>query len=220
MAARKGLGDKRNRHDPAYLRAKRENFAGRAVYKLEEIDQRFRLIKPGAQILDLGCWPGSWLQYAVDKAGDEATLVGIDLAPVEIALPANVTTFVGDVTKLKLERVVERFGRFDLVLSDMAPNTTGNKDYDISASEDLFARALDVASACSRIGAHFCAKVFQGGRFGELLREVESRYQQAKAYRCANTRKQSREQYIVGRGLKGSVVRARQSAASDPQPGC
>jgi len=205
MSARKGLGDKRNRHDPAYLRAKRENFAGRAVYKLEEIDGRFRLIKPGSRVLDLGCWPGSWLQYAVAKAGDDATLVGIDLKPVELALPANVETIAGDVIKLKLERLVERFGHFDLVLSDMAPNTTGNKDYDITASEDLFARALEVATGTLRVGGHFCAKVFQGGRFPQLLRETERRFQQARAYRCANTRKHSREQYIVARGLKKGV---------------
>jgi 23S rRNA (uridine2552-2'-O)-methyltransferase len=207
MAARSGLGDKRNRHDAAYLRAKRENFAARAVYKLEEIDQKFRLIKPGMAILDLGCWPGSWLQYAVQKAGPEATLVGIDLDAVEIALPPNVHTFVGDVTKLKLERLVERFGRFDLVLSDMAPNTTGNKDFDIPTSEDLFLRALEIASATSRVGGHFCAKVFQGGRFAELLREVEARFQQARAFRCEHSRRTSREQYVIGRGLKASVAR-------------
>lgn len=205
--SRSGLGDRRNRHDPAYLRAKRENFAARAVYKLEEIDRKFRLIKPGMTILDLGCWPGSWLQYAVQKAGPEATLVGIDLAPIELALPVNVQTFVGDVTKLKLDRLIDRFGRFDLVLSDMAPNTTGNKDFDIPASEDLFLRALEIASSTLRIGGHFCGKVFQGGRFAELLREVERRFQQGRAYRCEHTRKQSREQYLIGRGLKASVAR-------------
>ena len=214
MSTRKGLGDRRNRHDPSYLRAKRENFAGRAVYKLEEIDRRFRLIKPGARVLDLGCWPGSWLQYAVGRAGPEATLVGIDRKEVELALPQNVHTFVGDVDKLKTAGLVARFGRFDLVLSDMAPNTTGNKDYDITASEDLFLRALDVATACSRIGGHFCAKVFQGGRFAELLRATADRYQQSRAYRCEHTRKQSREQYIVARGLRASVARA----AEAPEP--
>ena len=208
MAARKGLGDKKNRHDPAYLRAKRENYAGRAIYKLEEIDKRFRLIKQGSRVLDLGCWPGSWLQYAVRKAGDEATLVGVDLKPVELALPGKVKTIAGDVMKLKLDRFVERYGRFDVVLSDMAPNTTGNKDFDIHTSEELFLRALEIATASLRIGGHFCAKVFQGGRFPQLLREVETRFQQGRAYRCANTRKQSREQYIIGRGLKAGVARA------------
>jgi 23S rRNA (uridine2552-2'-O)-methyltransferase len=208
VATRKGLGDKRNRHDPAYLRAKRDKYAGRAVYKLDEIDKRFHLIKHGAQILDLGCWPGSWLQYAATKAGPEARLVGIDLDAVEIALPNNVETIVGDVMKLKLDRLLERYGRFDLVLSDMAPNTTGNKDYDISTSEDLFLRALDVATVCVRIGGHFCAKVFQGGRFPQLLREVELRFQEMKAFRPEHTRKASREQYIIGRGLRATVARA------------
>lgn len=205
--SRSGLGDKRNRHDPAYLKAKRENYAGRAVYKLQEIDQKYRLLKPGLTVLDLGCWPGSWLQYAVSRTGTEATLVGVDLEQVELALPSNVHTFVGDVNKLKLERLVERFGRFDLVLSDMAPNTTGNKDFDIPTSEDLFLRALDIATATLRIGGHFCAKVFQGGRFPDLLHAVEARFQMANAYRCENTRKQSREQYIIGRGLKAGVAR-------------
>lgn len=206
--ARKGLGDKRNRHDPSYLRAKRENFAGRAIYKLEEIDKRFRLIKPGARVLDLGCWPGSWLQYAVPKAGPEGVVVGVDLKQVELAFGDNVHTFVGDVNKLKLDRLVERFGPFDVVLSDMAPNTTGNKDFDIPTSEDLFLRALDIATGTLRRGGHFCAKVFQGGRFPELIREVERRFQQGRAYRCETTRKQSREQYIIGRGLRASVATA------------
>ena len=73
QGSRRGLADKKNRHDPAYLRAKRENYAGRAIYKLEEIDERFRLIKSGARVLDLGCWPGSWLQYAAKKAGRTAS---------------------------------------------------------------------------------------------------------------------------------------------------
>ncbi|NVB41128.1 RlmE family RNA methyltransferase [Pseudenhygromyxa sp. WMMC2535] len=215
--ARKGLGDKRNRHDPDYLRAKRENYAGRAIYKLQEIDQRFRLIKPGMRVLDLGCWPGSWLQYAAEKAGPEASLIGVDLAEVEIALPSTVQTFVGDVYKLKLDRMRERFGPFDLVISDMAPNTTGNKDYDIPASEDLLLRALEIATATLRTGGHFCAKVFQGGRFPELIRAVEQTFQQGRAYRCKHTRKQSREQYIVGRGLRASIVQAReQSSAQHP----
>jgi 23S rRNA (uridine2552-2'-O)-methyltransferase len=216
--SRSGLGDKRNRHDPAYLKAKRENFAGRAVYKLQEIDQKYRLLKPGITVLDLGCWPGSWLQYAVSRTGTEATLVGIDLEQVELALPSNVHTFVGDVTKLKLERLVERFGRFDTVLSDMAPNTTGNKDFDIPTSEDLFLRALDIATATLRIGGHFCAKVFQGGRFPDLLHEVEARFQMANAFRCEHTRKQSREQYIIGRGLKAGVAREHSVGAASPRP--
>ena len=110
MAERKGLGDKKNRHDPVYLKAKQENFAGRAIYKLEELDKRFRLIKPGMRILDLGCWPGSWLQYAVGKTGLDSVLVGVDLEPVAIALPSNVQTFVGEVAFAQGHHVGNRAG--------------------------------------------------------------------------------------------------------------
>jgi 23S rRNA (uridine2552-2'-O)-methyltransferase len=213
---RKGLGDKRNRHDPVYLRAKQENFAGRAIYKLEEIDQRFRLIKPGMKILDLGCWPGSWLQYAVAKAGPEAVLVGVDLEPVELSLPSNVHTYVGDVYKLKPDRLVARFGQFDLVLSDMAPNTTGNKDYDLPASEDLWLRALELATGVLRVGGHFCGKVFQGPRFGELRKQLAASFQEARAYRCETSRKTSREQYLIGRGLRASARARETPETSDP----
>lgn len=217
MAARKGLGDKKNRHDPVYLRAKAENFAGRAVYKLEELDKKFRLIKPGSKILDLGCWPGSWLQYAVAKAGPDAVLVGVDLEPVVLALPGNVQTFVGDVFKLKADRLVARFGAFDLVLSDMAPNTTGNKDYDMPASEDLWLRALELSTEVLRIGGHFCAKVFQGPRFPELLDALRTNFQESRAYRCETTRKHSREQYLVGRGLRAAAKRhAAEPTSAEP----
>ena len=128
MTTRKGLGDKRQRHDPAYLAAKERGLAARAYFKLEEIDRRFRLIKRGARVLDLGCWPGSWMQYCVERVGEEGSIVGIDRKPVEIALPEFVVTFEGDVLALKTGSLLRRHGPFDVVLSDMAPNTTGNKD--------------------------------------------------------------------------------------------
>ena len=81
---RKGLADKRNRHDPAYLRAKRENRAGRAIYKLEEIDQKFRLLKPGTNVLDLGCWPGGWLQVAAEAVGPGGRVVASKWLPPKI----------------------------------------------------------------------------------------------------------------------------------------
>ena len=202
MSVRKGLGDRQHRHDPAYLRAKRENFAARAVYKLEDIDRRFHILRTGARVLDLGCWPGSWLQYAVSRVGDDGTLVGVDLKEVEIALPPTVTTIVGDVYKLKPAKFRDRFSPFDVTLSDMAPNTTGVREGDSWRSEELFLRALEIATEVMRPGGHFVAKVFQGGRFPELLAAVRQRFQLAHAYRSQHTRKTSREQYIIGQGLK------------------
>ncbi len=208
MARGGKLGDRRSRHDAAYRRAKQENYAGRAIYKLEEIDEKFRLLKPGARVLDLGCWPGSWLQYIAQRVGTQGRVVGIDLRPVEIALPEHVTALEGDVEKLKPGVLTRRFGDFDVVLSDMAPQTTGDRESDQWKSEELFLRAVDVATASLRPGGHFAAKVFQGGRFGELLRLVRRKFQEGKAFRPKNTRQGSIEQYIVGRGLRASVAEA------------
>ncbi len=197
------LDDKRRRHDAAYLRAKRENYAARAIYKLEEIDQRFRLVKVGARVLDLGCWPGSWLQYVSGKVGPEGQVVGVDLKQVDLALPSHVTALVGDVDKLRPGAFARRYGAFDLVLSDMAPHTTGDRASDQHGSEELFLRALTIARGTLRVGGHFAAKVFQGPRFRELIRAVEESFGEARAYRPLNTRPGSTEQYLVGRGLRG-----------------
>lgn len=209
MARSGRLGDRRARHDAAYRRAKQDDYAGRAIYKLEEIDAKFRLIKPGARVLDLGCWPGSWLQYVSERAGEQGRAVGIDLRPVEIALAETVTTIVGDVELLKPEVLARKYGPFDVVLSDMAPHTTGDRGSDQWGSEELFLRALTIAQATLRPGGHFAAKVFQGGRFGELLGEVRRKFQEAKAFRPKNTRRGSKEQYIVGRGLRASAAEVR-----------
>ena len=97
MSNRKGLADKSQRHDAAYVRAKQENYAARAVYKLEEIDKRFHLLRQGARVLDLGCWPGSWMQYAADRVGETGYVLGIDLRPVALSFPANVAHQFADV---------------------------------------------------------------------------------------------------------------------------
>lgn len=202
MSTKRKLDDRRARHDPAYQRAKQSGYAGRAVFKLEELDQRFRLFKRGSRVLDLGCWPGSWLQYAAERVGEDGALVGVDLKEVEIALPTTVATFVGDVDKLRPEVLVKRFGHFDVVISDMAPHTTGDKAGDQHGSEELFLRALEIATGSLRPGGHFAAKVFQGPRFPELLRSVKSSFQEHKAFRPKNTRTGSFEQYVVGRGFR------------------
>ncbi len=204
--ARSKLDDRRARHDPAYQRAKQSGYAGRAVFKLEELDQRFRLLKKGSRVLDLGCWPGSWLQYAAERVGSDGRLVGVDLKEVSIALPETVETFVGDVDKLRPDALVKRFGAFDVVISDMAPHTTGDRAGDQHGSEELFLRALDIAEGALRPGGHFAAKVFQGPRFPELLRAVKAAFQEHKAFRPKNTRAGSFEQYVVGRGLRSSVA--------------
>lgn len=199
------LNDKLARHDPAYLRAKRENYAARAVYKLEEIDKRFRLVRSGMRVLDLGCWPGSWMQYVAEKVGDEGLVYGIDLRPVSLSFPANVQHAIADVFTWS-PAMLGPDVRFDLVMSDMAPHTTGDGHNDKWKSEALAARALEIARQCLRPGGHLVAKVFQGGQFPDLLKAWREAFQEMKPFHARNTRASSSEQYLVGRGMRASAI--------------
>ncbi len=205
MARRSKLADKGSRHDAAYKRAKDQGFASRAIFKLEEIDKKFRLLQPGRRVIDLGCWPGSWVQYAADKVGEEGFVLGLDKREVELALPNHAKTFVADVFGIDPAEVVERFGDFDVVLSDMAPKTTGDRTTDMFRSEELTRRALQFATTVLRPGGHFCAKVFVGGGFKTLLSDIGKTFSEHKAIHPKNTRAGSYEQYIVGRGLRASA---------------
>lgn len=214
------LDDRAARHDPAYQRAKRENFAARAIFKLEEIDQRYRILRPGARVLDLGCWPGSWMQYVAGKVGETGLVFGIDLRPVTVELPSHVRHEVADVFTWTPAALGDRI---DVVLSDMAPHTTGDRHGDQYRSEELCARALEIARMALRPGGHLVAKVFQGGGFGELLRQWKSAFQESKAFHAKDTRATSSEQYLIGRGmLKSAMLEPppvpAQSAGPPPTP--
>ena len=205
MSRRNKLDDRSARQDGAYHRAKKEGFAARAVYKLVELDKRFRLLAPGRRVLDLGCWPGSWMQYAAERVGEHGRVVGYDLRPAEIALPGWADAREGDVMTLDTAALLAEEGPFDLVLSDMAPHTTGDRVSDQFHSEELCARALAIAVEVLRPGGHFAAKVFQGGGLPKLLAGVKAAFAEHKAVHVEATRAGSREQYLVGRGLKAGA---------------
>jgi 23S rRNA (uridine2552-2'-O)-methyltransferase len=198
------LADRGARHDAVYRRAKQEGFAGRAVYKLEELDRRFNLLGAGRRVLDLGCWPGSWMQYAARRVGEHGHVVGIDLDPVELALPSWCEAFVGDVNELDPRMLLERFGPFDVVVSDMAPNTIGDSTTDTLRSEALFEQALAIAAVVLRPGGHFAGKVFQGGGFPKLVAQLRALFLQSKPFHTKATRAGSAEHYLVGQGRRPS----------------
>jgi 23S rRNA (uridine2552-2'-O)-methyltransferase len=202
---KKTLGDRGARQDAAYRRAKAEGFAARAVFKLEELDKRFKLLVPGRRVLDLGCWPGSWMQYAAERVGPEGFVLGLDLRPVEIALPGWTETRIADVEETDAAALAAELGPFDVVLSDMAPHTTGDKASDQFRSEALCERALLVARTVLRPGGHFAAKLFQGGGFAALLADVRAAFAEGRAVHTEASRAGSREQYLVGRGLKAGA---------------
>ncbi|MEX1362756.1 MAG: RlmE family RNA methyltransferase [Nannocystaceae bacterium] len=206
MARKRKLDDRSARHDAAYRRAKQEGFAARAVYKLQELDKRYSLLGQGRRVLDLGCWPGSWMQYTAQRVGEEGLVVGLDLQPVELALPAWCEAFVADVYELDPQVLLDRFGPFDVVLSDMAPKTIGDSTTDRLRSEALFERALDIAVTVLRPGGHFAGKVFQGGAFPALLARMRATFSQSKPFHTKATRTGSPEQYLVGQGRKAKAT--------------
>jgi 23S rRNA (uridine2552-2'-O)-methyltransferase len=191
-------------HDHYAQRAIIEKFPARSVYKLQEIQHKYDLIKKGASVLDLGCSPGSWLLYAAELAGKTGRVTGMDIKPVTLKLPDNVNVITGDILDiLTAEPLKNSLGdRFDVVLSDMAPSTTGNSATDCARSVELCRRALSLANEKLIIGGSFVCKIFQGEDFQAYLLEVRACFEQHKIFKPKSSRKTSREIYIIGMGKK------------------
>lgn len=196
------LSDRRNRHDVYHRRARQQGFRARAVFKLEEIDQKVELLRQGDRVLDLGCAPGSWLQYCRIRVGGAGRLVGIDRAPLQAEIP-GARLLVGDVFAIPPEELRGDLAAFDVVLSDMAPDTTGVRHLDQARSENLFERALDLAEALLAPGGNFVGKLFQGPAFPDLVKRCRSLFETVKIIKPKGSRQQSIEQYVVGLGFRG-----------------
>lgn len=198
--ARTRLGDKSVRHDRFHGRAKDAGFRARSVYKLEEIDQAIKLFQPGDRVCDLGCAPGSWLQYARSRIGERGAMVGID----RVAIPGipGARLLVGDVFTVTPAELLGELGNFDVVMSDMAPDTTGIRHVDQSRSEALFERALELACATLAPGGHFIGKIFQGPEFQTLIAACRARFSSVKMMKPASSRQISIEQYITASGFR------------------
>jgi 23S rRNA (uridine2552-2'-O)-methyltransferase len=182
--------------------AKQDHFAARSVYKLQEIQKKYRILATGDRVLDLGCAPGSWLQFAAQTVGPAGRLVGIDLTPVTLALPAQVSVISGDVADIELHLKAVGVDRFDVVLSDMAPATTGNRHVDEARSVGLCEAALFIADQVLETGGNFVCKIFQGGDYKTFSDAVRQRFERQTAVRPQSTRKASREVFVVGLNKK------------------
>ncbi|MFA5905128.1 MAG: RlmE family RNA methyltransferase [Desulfobacula sp.] len=180
-------------------RARTENYPARSVYKLEEIQNKFKVMKKNDQVLDLGCAPGSWLLYAAKEVGTGGRVLGIDLSPVDIKLPENVTAVKENVLNLENAALMDESTCFNVVLSDMAPATTGRKDVDAAKSYELCCMALTVAQNYLLPGGHFICKIFQGNDFKEFEKKVKSNFKDCKIFKPDSCRKQSKEIYIIAK---------------------
>lgn len=178
-------------------KAKQAGFPARSVYKLEEIDRRVHLLKGGMRVLDLGAAPGSWSLYAAQKIGPSGKLLAVDLQPLRTALPPNATFVQGDALSLDNEALA-MFAPYDVVLSDMAPSTTGNRVQDQARSFELFMRALAVASSLTAPGGSFVGKIFMGDDLAKARAELRKYFEGEKLIRPEGTRSVSYELFVVG----------------------
>jgi 23S rRNA (uridine2552-2'-O)-methyltransferase len=199
--SKKGLADRSNRHDRFHQKAKKEGYLARAVYKLEELDAKLDLFRPDMRVLDLGCSPGSWLQYARGRVGDRGQLVGLDRGPLQGDV-AGARIVVGDVNLIDIAELRGELPAFDIVLSDMAPDTSGIRSLDQARSETLFERALDIARQVLAPNGNFVGKLFMGPDFKKLVESVRASFAVAKTMKPASSRQISIEQYVIGKGFR------------------
>ncbi len=194
-------------HDRFYKAAKAAGYRSRSAYKLLQLSRKFRLIRHGDAVIDLGAAPGGWSQVARELVGESGVVISVDLqaiAPIE-----GVVVLRGDIadeaTVRRIAAALAEQGReaAEIVIADAAPQLTGNKDLDQYRSFKLSAAALTVAAAVLRPGGHFVTKIFQGEYYPEFYRSVNERFRQTRAYAPEASRKRSAEVYVVGKGYTG-----------------
>ena len=193
------------RKDAHYRRARAEGYRARSVYKLAELDRRWRLLRRGDAVIDLGAWPGAWLQLARERVGAEGRVVGVDLAKIEKLPAPNVALVVGDVREpATADAILERLGRqADVVLSDLAPKLTGIRATDEARSQELNETTLGLLPRLLAPGGRFAMKTFMSGDFEATLRATRARFDDVKTTRPDATRRGSSELYLLGLGFRG-----------------
>lgn len=186
--------------DYYFKRAKTEDYAARSVYKLQEIHNRFRIFEIGDTVLDLGASPGSWSQYAAQLVGKNGRIVGVDLTPITLKIP-NAHFIVADIREETTAQKILDTGLkipVDVVISDMAPKTTGVKITDQSRSFELCTLALSCAQKWLKPGGNFVTKLFDGPDFNLFRDELRQSFRQVEILRPKSTRKESKELFFIG----------------------
>ena len=184
--------------DPFRTRARAEGYVARAVYKLKAIDEKYRLCREGMRVLDLGCSPGSWLQYIAARVGRRGLVLGVDAAPLAIPVAPPLYFIQSGVESLDLESLAAISPGFDLVVSDLAPKTTGVREVDQRRSLELARQALKLARRFLRPGGHFLVKVFAGPDLPELAAAIKKEFRTFRQVKPAGSRAASPELYLLG----------------------
>jgi len=220
----------RDIQDHYFRQAKRDGYRSRAAYKLIEIDERKKIFSEGDHVLDCGCAPGSWLQVAAKLVGPDGIVVGIDLKPVEGNFKEdNINIIQGDLREITREDLLaplhEKKGtvpppekKFQVVLSDMAPDTTGDQTTDHHRSVRLCRALLERLPELLGKGGHCVIKVFEGEVYPELLSQFRGMFDRAKGFKPKASRNESREMYIIAHGFTGTNAIANTDDATDDLP--
>jgi 23S rRNA (uridine2552-2'-O)-methyltransferase len=191
----------RQLNDPFVTEAKAKGYRSRAAFKLSEIDDRFRVIRRGARVIDLGCAPGGWVQVALERGA--GAVAGVDLLPVEPLAPASLLQMDFTDPACGTALMAALGGAPDLVLSDMAPNTTGHRQTDHLRIIGLIEAAVDFTIEVLKPGGAFVAKAFQGGETAEVIKTLKSRFTEVRHVKPKASRAESSEVYLVATGFKG-----------------
>ena len=193
----------RQLNDPYVRAARAAGWRSRAAFKIIELDEKYSLFKPGQRVVDLGAAPGGWTQVAVQRVGQQGKVVALDLLPMD-EIPGSIL-LQGDFEDLAVEQEVLRVldGPAELVLSDMAPNTTGHNATDHLRILALIELALDFAGKVLVPGGGFVAKAFQGGTERDLLNRLKRDFSSVKHAKPPASRKGSAEMYVVAQGFRG-----------------
>jgi len=185
------------------IKAKKEGYPARSVYKLEEIDKKFGILKPHARILDIGAAPGSWSLWILKRLGNKGFLAAVDLQALAISPSQDNFFFIqGDLYDAVVRATLAEKGPYDLVLSDAAPSTSGNSGLDTDRSEAIVEAVLDYADAMLKPGGTVLAKLFMGGGQRAILDRMKSSYATARAFKPEACRSVSFETYLIGQGKK------------------
>ena len=203
--------------DHFFLKAKQENYPARSVYKLKELDNKFKLFRRGMKVLDLGAAPGSWSLGAAERVGTQGQVLACDIQTTETSFPPNVTFMQEDVFQRSeaFEAELRRRGPFDVVISDMAPRTTGTKFTDQARSLELCLEALAVAQLWLAPGGAFVVKIFMGPDIQELLVPMRKSFTAVKSFKPKSSRAESKETFFVGTGFKGMPDAAQSGPPGD-----
>jgi len=191
----------KQRRDIYVRKSKLEGYRSRAIYKLKEIDDKFKIIRNGIKVVDLGSAPGSWSQYLSEKSKN-SKILSIDLKDIDKI--NNVTHMIGDFLDEKNQKIISNFfeDKLDLIVSDMAVNTTGNKNLDAISTGELSINAMKFSARNLKQNGIFVSKIFMGSTFNEIVENGKKNFKEVKVYKPPSSRKDSKESFIICKKIR------------------